>query len=106
MVSACNIRGRHLTQRRAAEFTLDTRFHPAAGAVHSRSVPDETIVGRRRRRAVRLTELKELTGVTHFHGATTLTGLDGSRQRTKNDEFDGARYQVRHVAEIANKLFG
>jgi NAD(P)H dehydrogenase (quinone) len=51
-----------------------------------------------------LTELNEITGGTPY-GATTIAGLDGSRQPTKN-EFDGARYQGRHVAEIANKLFG
>jgi NAD(P)H dehydrogenase (quinone) len=51
-----------------------------------------------------LTELNEITGGTPY-GATTIAGLDGSRQPTKN-EFEGARYQGRHVAEIANKLFG
>lgn len=51
-----------------------------------------------------LTELGEITGGTPY-GATTIAGLDGSRQPTKN-ELEGARYQGRHVAEIANKLFG
>jgi NAD(P)H dehydrogenase (quinone) len=51
-----------------------------------------------------LTELSEITGGTPY-GATTIAGLDGSRQPSKN-ELEGARYQGRHVAEIANKLFG
>ncbi len=51
-----------------------------------------------------LTELGEITGGTPY-GATTIAGLDGSRQPTAN-ELEGARYQGRHVAEIANKLFG
>ena len=50
-----------------------------------------------------LTELGEITGGTPY-GATTIAGLDGSRQPSKN-ELDGARYQGRHVAEIANKIF-
>jgi NAD(P)H dehydrogenase (quinone) len=51
-----------------------------------------------------LTELGEITGGTPY-GATTIAALDGSRQPTKN-ELEGARYQGRHVAGIANKLFG
>jgi NAD(P)H dehydrogenase (quinone) len=51
-----------------------------------------------------LTELGEITGGTPY-GATTIAGLDGSRQPSKN-EIEGARYQGRHVAEIANKIFG
>ena len=51
-----------------------------------------------------LTELGEITGGTPY-GATTIAGLDGSRQPSKN-ELEGARYQGRHVATIANKLFG
>jgi len=51
-----------------------------------------------------LTELGEITGGTPY-GATTIAGLDGSRQPSKN-ELEGARYQGRHVAEIANKIFG
>jgi NAD(P)H dehydrogenase (quinone) len=51
-----------------------------------------------------LTELSEITGGTPY-GATTIAGLDGSRQPIKN-ELEGARYQGRHVAEIANKIFG
>jgi multimeric flavodoxin WrbA len=48
--------------------------------------------------------LGEITGGTPY-GATTIAGLDGSRQPSEN-ELEGARYQGRHVAEIANKLFG
>src|SRR5882762_321871 len=51
-----------------------------------------------------LTELGEITGGTPY-GATTIAGLDSSRQPSEN-ELEGARYQGRHVAEIANKLFG
>jgi NAD(P)H dehydrogenase (quinone) len=51
-----------------------------------------------------LTELREITGGTPY-GATTIAGLDGSRQPSKN-ELEGAHYQGRHVAEIANKIFG
>ena len=50
-----------------------------------------------------LTELGEITGGTPY-GATTIAGLDGSRQPSEN-ELEGARYQGRHVAEIANKIF-
>jgi NAD(P)H dehydrogenase (quinone) len=51
-----------------------------------------------------LTELGEITGGTPY-GATTIAGLDGSRQPTEN-ELDGAHYQGRHVAQIATKIFG
>jgi NAD(P)H dehydrogenase (quinone) len=51
-----------------------------------------------------LVEMGEVTGGTPY-GATTIAGADGSRQPSKN-ELDGARFQGRHVAEIANKLFG
>ena len=51
-----------------------------------------------------LTKLDEITGGTPY-GATTIAGLDGGRQPTQN-ELDGARFQGRHVAGIANKLFG
>lgn len=37
------------------------------------------------------------------YGATTITAADGSRQPAQN-ELDGARFQGRHVAEIAAKL--
>lgn len=49
-----------------------------------------------------LTEMGEITGGTPY-GATTLAGADGSRQPTAN-ELDGARFQGRHVAEIADRL--
>ena len=39
------------------------------------------------------------------YGATTIAHSDGSRQPSK-EELDGAHFQGRHVAEIANKLFG
>jgi NAD(P)H dehydrogenase (quinone) len=47
--------------------------------------------------------LDEITGGAPY-GATTITGGDGSRQPSEN-ELAGARYQGRHVAEIANRLF-
>jgi NAD(P)H dehydrogenase (quinone) len=51
-----------------------------------------------------MTRMDEITGGTPY-GATTLAGGDGSRQPTQND-LDGARFQGRHVAEIASKLQG
>ena len=45
----------------------------------------------------------EVTGGSPY-GATTIAGGDGSRQPSGN-ELDGAHFQGRHVAEIANKLF-
>jgi len=39
------------------------------------------------------------------YGATTISHSDGSRQPSAV-ELDGARFQGKHVAEIANKLFG
>ena len=48
--------------------------------------------------------LGEVTGGSPY-GATTITAGDGSRQPSEN-ELDGARFQGRHVAEIAAKLFG
>lgn len=50
-----------------------------------------------------LTNMLEISGGTPY-GATTLTGPDGSRQPSAN-ELKIARYQGKHVAEIANKLF-
>lgn len=50
------------------------------------------------------TTLAEVTGGSPY-GATTLAGGDGSRQPSAN-ELDGARFQGRHVAEIATKLHG
>lgn len=48
--------------------------------------------------------LDEITGGSPY-GATTITGSDGSRRPSEN-ELAGARFQGRHVAEIAKKLFG
>lgn len=50
-----------------------------------------------------LTNMNEITGGTPY-GATTLAGADGSRQPS-NNELDIARYQGKHVAELAAKLF-
>ncbi|BBK30346.1 NAD(P)H dehydrogenase (quinone) [Allostella humosa] len=46
--------------------------------------------------------MDEITGGSPY-GATTLTGGDGSRQPSEN-ELAGARFQGRHVAEVAIKL--
>lgn len=46
----------------------------------------------------------EITGGSPY-GATTIASGDGSRQPSGN-ELDGARFQGRHIAEIATKLFG
>ena len=48
--------------------------------------------------------LDEITGGSPY-GATTIAGGDGSRMPTAN-ELEGARYQGRKIAEIANKLRG
>lgn len=50
----------------------------------------------------RLLNMDAITGGTPY-GATTITGADGSRQPTEN-ELAIARFQGRHVAEIAQKL--
>ncbi|GAB6061979.1 NAD(P)H:quinone oxidoreductase [Deferrisoma palaeochoriense] len=50
----------------------------------------------------RLLEMGEVTGGTPY-GATTLASADGSRQPTEN-ELAIARFQGRHVAEIARAL--
>jgi NAD(P)H dehydrogenase (quinone) len=50
----------------------------------------------------RLLDMDEITGGTPY-GATTLAGADGSRQPTEN-ELAIARFQGKHVAEIARKL--
>ncbi|MEE1878466.1 NAD(P)H:quinone oxidoreductase [Altererythrobacter litoralis] len=47
-------------------------------------------------------EMGEISGGTPY-GATTLAGADGSRMTSEN-ELAGARFQGRHVAEIAAKL--
>lgn len=49
-------------------------------------------------------EMGEISGGTPY-GATTLAGADGSRMPSVN-ELAGARFQGRHVAEIATRLFG
>lgn len=49
-----------------------------------------------------LTRMDEITGGTPY-GATTLAKADGSRHPSEN-ELEGARFQGRHVAEIAAKL--
>jgi NAD(P)H dehydrogenase (quinone) len=51
-----------------------------------------------------LTNMKEITGGSPY-GASTLTGSDGSRQPSEN-ELEIARFQGRHVAEIAKRLKG
>ena len=48
--------------------------------------------------------LDEIVGGSPY-GATTIAGGDGSRSPSAI-ELAGARYQGRHIAEIANKLFG
>ena len=47
--------------------------------------------------------LDEITGGSPY-GASTIAGGDGSRQPSEN-ELEGARFQGRHVADIANRLF-
>jgi NAD(P)H dehydrogenase (quinone) len=46
----------------------------------------------------------EITGGSPY-GITTIEAGDGSRRPSQN-ELEGARFQGRHVAEIAKKLFG
>jgi NAD(P)H dehydrogenase (quinone) len=48
------------------------------------------------------TRMDEITGGSPY-GATTIAGGDGSRQPSQN-ELEGARFQGRHVAEIARRL--
>lgn len=50
------------------------------------------------------TTLDEVAGGSPY-GATTLAGSDGSRQPSRID-LDGARFQGRHIADVANRLFG
>jgi NAD(P)H dehydrogenase (quinone) len=47
-------------------------------------------------------EMREISGGTPY-GASTIAGPDGSRRPSAN-ELAGARYQGRHVAEIATRL--
>jgi NAD(P)H dehydrogenase (quinone) len=49
-----------------------------------------------------LSNMAEITGGSPY-GATTLAGADGSRQPSEN-ELGIARFQGKHVAEIASKL--
>ncbi|MCE7027823.1 NAD(P)H:quinone oxidoreductase [Jiella avicenniae] len=51
-----------------------------------------------------LVELGEIVGGTPY-GASTIAGSDGSRQPNEN-ELGGARFQGRHIAEIAAKVAG
>jgi NAD(P)H:quinone oxidoreductase type IV len=51
-----------------------------------------------------LVNMSEITGGSPY-GAGTLAGADGSRQPTEN-EFKIARFQGKHVTEIAKKLAG
>jgi NAD(P)H dehydrogenase (quinone) len=48
--------------------------------------------------------LDEITGGSRY-GATTITGADGPRQ-TSGNELQGARYQGRRIAEVADRLHG
>jgi NAD(P)H:quinone oxidoreductase type IV len=50
----------------------------------------------------RLMNMVEITGGTPY-GATTLAGIDGSRQPGEN-EFAIARFQGRHVAQVTSAL--
>jgi NAD(P)H dehydrogenase (quinone) len=54
--------------------------------------------------ATGLDNMKEITGGTPY-GASTLANSDGSRQPSEN-ELEIARFQGRHVAEIAKRLKG
>jgi NAD(P)H dehydrogenase (quinone) len=49
-------------------------------------------------------KLDEVTGGSPY-GATTIAAGDGSRQPSEN-ELAGARFQGKHIAEVATKLFG
>ena len=51
-----------------------------------------------------LVHMENISGGTPY-GATTIAGADGSRHPSEN-ELKIARYQGKHVAEIASKLFG
>jgi NAD(P)H dehydrogenase (quinone) len=50
-----------------------------------------------------LVRMGDITGGTPY-GATTIAGSDGSRQPSEN-ELKIARYQGKHVAELATKPF-
>jgi NAD(P)H dehydrogenase (quinone) len=47
-------------------------------------------------------QMREISGGTPY-GASTIAGADGSR-RPSDNELEGARYQGRHIAEIAARL--
>lgn len=49
------------------------------------------------------TRIDEITGCSPY-GASTITGPDGARMPSEN-ELNASRYQGKHVAEIAAKLF-
>jgi len=49
------------------------------------------------------TRIDEITGCSPY-GASTIAGSDGARMPSEN-ELNAARYQGKHVAEIAAKLF-
>jgi NAD(P)H dehydrogenase (quinone) len=51
----------------------------------------------------RLTNMNEITGGTPY-GATTLAGADGKGRPVSENELAIARFQGRHVAEIARRL--
>jgi len=50
------------------------------------------------------TRIDQLTGCSPY-GASTITGGNGERMPSEN-ELEGAKYQGRHVAQIAKKLAG
>lgn len=52
----------------------------------------------------RQNRMDEITGGSPY-GASTIAGMDGSRQPSEN-ELEMARYQGRHVAQIAKKIAG
>src|SRR3954470_10911514 len=60
-----------------------------------------TIVGLNYGHAAQM-RMDEIVGGAPY-GATTLAGGDGSRQPSESD-LEGARYQGRHIAELANKI--
>ncbi|HNQ85022.1 MAG TPA: NAD(P)H:quinone oxidoreductase [Deltaproteobacteria bacterium] len=49
-------------------------------------------------------DMSEITGCSPY-GASTIAGPDGSRKPSTH-ELTGARYQARHAATIASKIFG
>ena len=54
---------------------------------------------------LRLTNMSEITGGTPY-GATTLAGADGRSRPVSENEVAIARFQGRHVAEIAKRFKG